>query len=51
LPASLVATAFLGEPVGASILAWWLLTEAPGFATLLGGSVILIGLFLTMRSA
>ena len=51
LPASVVATAFLGEPVGASILAWLFLAEAPGIATALGGGLILIGLFLTMRSA
>jgi drug/metabolite transporter (DMT)-like permease len=51
LPASVVATAFLGEPVGASVLAWLILGEAPGLATIVGGSVILAGLFLTMRSA
>jgi len=50
LPASVVATAFLGEPVGASVLAWLFLGELPGLATLAGGSVILVGLFLTLRS-
>jgi drug/metabolite transporter (DMT)-like permease len=50
-PASVVATAFLGEPVGASLLAWWFLGEVPGLATILGGAMILFGLFLTMRSA
>jgi drug/metabolite transporter (DMT)-like permease len=51
LPASAVATAFLGEPVGASVLAWLFLGELPGPATVLGGIVILIGLYLTLRSA
>jgi drug/metabolite transporter (DMT)-like permease len=50
LPASVVATAFLGEPVGASILAWVFLAEAPPPATLLGGTVIIGGLFLTVKS-
>jgi drug/metabolite transporter (DMT)-like permease len=51
LPASVVATAFLGEPVGASILAWLFLGELPSLATVVGGSVILTGLFLTLRNA
>jgi drug/metabolite transporter (DMT)-like permease len=51
LPASVVATAFLGEPVGASVLAWLFLGEVPSLATVAGGSVILVGLFLTLRSA
>jgi drug/metabolite transporter (DMT)-like permease len=51
LPASIVSTAFLGEPVGASLLAWAFLAEVPAPATVLGGSIILIGLFLTLRSA
>jgi len=46
-----VSTAFLGEPVGASLLAWAFLAEVPAPATILGGSIILIGLFLTLRSA
>jgi drug/metabolite transporter (DMT)-like permease len=51
LPASVVATAFLGEPIGASVLAWLFLGEVPSISTVAGGSVILVGLFLTLRSA
>ena len=50
LPASMVSTAFLGEPVGASLLAWVFLAEVPPPATVLGGAVILVGLFLTVKS-
>jgi drug/metabolite transporter (DMT)-like permease len=50
LPASVVSTSFLGEPIGASLLAWLFLGEIPATMTLLGGSVIIVGLFLTMRS-
>ncbi|MFN0070349.1 MAG: DMT family transporter [Chloroflexota bacterium] len=50
VPASAVATAFLGEPVGAAFLAWLLLSEAPGITTLAGGSVILLGLLITVKS-
>lgn len=51
LPASVVATAFLGEPVGAALLAWVFLGEVPSSATLVGGSVILAGVYVTARSA
>jgi len=44
LPASLVAVALLGEPVGSSALAWVLLREVPGPVTLLGALVILAGI-------
>jgi drug/metabolite transporter (DMT)-like permease len=44
LPASLVAVALLGEPVGSSLLAWALLREVPGPLTLAGAAVILAGI-------
>jgi drug/metabolite transporter (DMT)-like permease len=44
LPASLVAVALLGEPVGSSALAWALLHEVPGPVTLAGTVLILAGI-------
>lgn len=51
LPASVVATSFVGEPVGASTLAWLALGEAPSAFALSGGLVILLGIYLTARYA
>jgi drug/metabolite transporter (DMT)-like permease len=42
--AALVSVSMLGEPVGATLLAWWLLDEQPGLATLAGGVLILVGI-------
>ncbi|MBA3424038.1 MAG: DMT family transporter [Rubrobacteraceae bacterium] len=47
--ASAVSGAVLAEPVIASFLAWLILAEKPGSATLLGGVVVLAGLFLLLR--
>jgi len=44
LPASLVAVALLGEPVGSSALAFVLLDELPGPVTLGGAALILAGI-------
>ena len=44
LPASLVAVALLGEPVGSSALAWGLLHEVPGPVTLGGAVLVLAGI-------
>ncbi len=49
LPVALVAVSFLGEPVGAAGLAWLLLAEPPTPAVLLGGAVILFGLYLAIQ--
>src|SRR5215207_11677656 len=47
--ASLVSGTILVEPVVAALLAWLLLSEKPGFATVLGGAVVLAGLYLLLR--
>lgn len=44
VPASVVSVSVLGEPVGASILAWALWRAVPGPLTLVGGTLILIGI-------
>lgn len=49
VPAHVVSTSVLGEPVGASILAFLLLPgETPGLWTILGGALIVTGLFLVL---
>ena len=47
-PTVVVATP-MGEPILASIMAWFLFQEAVGTATLIGGSVTLMGIFLLAR--
>ena len=48
--ASIVAVALLAEPVGATILAWLILGEPPGVATVIGGAVVLIGVYLAIAA-
>ena len=47
--ASIVSGTILAEPVVSALLAWLALSERPGLATLLGGAVVLLGLFLLLR--
>jgi len=49
LPASLVAIATLGEPVGSTILAYLFLQEDPGWLKIGGGALILAGIWLAAR--
>ncbi len=50
LPASVVGVAILGEPVLTTTWAWLLLHEAPPRTAFLGGAVILVGLYIALRS-
>ncbi|CAG1014860.1 hypothetical protein ANAEL_05099 [Anaerolineales bacterium] len=50
LPAALVAVTTLGEPIGSAILAFFILNETPGMATLVGGVFILTGIYLASRN-
>jgi drug/metabolite transporter (DMT)-like permease len=45
-----VSTAVLLEPVGAGVFAWLLFSEVPGGVTLLGGGMLLVGVFITVRT-
>jgi drug/metabolite transporter (DMT)-like permease len=47
--ASIVSGAVLAEPVIAAVLAWLVLSEKPGLATLFGGLVVIVGLYLLLR--
>lgn len=49
LPATVVSVSFLGEPIGAAILAWLLLGQPVPLTTVAGGAVILVGIWLTAR--
>ncbi len=46
--ATVVTIAILGEPVGATIWAWLILREAPSIAEVIGGSLILAGIFMAL---
>ena len=47
---TIVASTPMGEPVLASIMAWFLFQEAIGYPTFIGGSVTLIGLSILTRN-
>ena len=47
--ASVISGTVLAEPVVASLLAWLVLSEKPGIATVLGGAIVLVGIFLLLR--
>ena len=50
IPATLVAIITLVEPIGAAALAFFILQETPSTGVLLGGLLILAGLYLVARS-
>jgi drug/metabolite transporter (DMT)-like permease len=50
LPAAFVAVTTLGEPIGSAILAFFLLKETPTLAVIIGGGLILFGIYLASRS-
>lgn len=47
--ATIVAISLLGEPIGSTILAIIVFNEIPGFLTLIGGPITLIGIYIAMR--
>ena len=49
--APVVSISLLGEPIGATILAFLFLSEVPSGFTLLGGTITLIGIYLCVRSS
>jgi drug/metabolite transporter (DMT)-like permease len=48
LPASMVSVVILSEPVGATILAWWILSERPQAAMIAGGGLVLAGVLVAV---
>lgn len=51
LPVSVVSVAMLGDPVGTTLLAWLVLREPPPTTAIVGGALILLGLYLALRSS
>lgn len=49
LPASFVAVTTLAEPVGSAVLAYLILSETPTRGVLIGGILILIGIYLAAK--
>jgi drug/metabolite transporter (DMT)-like permease len=49
LPAAIVAVVTPGEPIGSAILAYFLLRERPTLAVLVGGVLILAGIYIAVR--
>ena len=47
--ASVISGTVLAEPVLAAVLAWLVLSEKPGSATILGGAIVLAGILLLLR--
>ena len=47
LESSVVSVSLLGEPVGATLLAFALLSETPTPSTVVGGCVVLVGIYVT----
>lgn len=47
---SVVSVSLLGEPVGSTLLALAIFTEVPGPATVIGGVIVLLGIFVTARA-
>ena len=47
--AAIVSGAILAEPVVATVLAWLFLSETPALPTVIGGVVVLTGLYLLLR--
>ncbi len=50
LPAAIVAVTTLGEPIGSAILAFFVLHETPTVTVLIGGALILAGIYIAARS-
>jgi drug/metabolite transporter (DMT)-like permease len=50
LPASLVSITLLGEPIGSTILAYFILKEAPTMLKLVGAGLILAGIYVASIS-
>jgi drug/metabolite transporter (DMT)-like permease len=49
IPVTFVSVAILGEPVGATLLGYFILDEVPTVKELVGGALILAGIFIVLR--
>ncbi len=46
---TIVSLTILGEPIGSTLLAWWILQEVPPPSTFVGGTLVLAGIVLGTR--
>jgi drug/metabolite transporter (DMT)-like permease len=51
LPASLSSVSLLIQPVMATLFAWWLFGEAVGPAQLIGGAIVLAGIWIAKKAS
>jgi len=49
IPVTFVSVAILGEPVGATLLGYFILDEVPTVKEIIGGALILVGIFIVLR--
>ncbi len=49
MPVTIVSVAILGEPIGATLLGYFILNEVPTANEIAGGFLILVGIFTVMR--
>ena len=45
LPAYVVSISLLAEPIGSGLLAWLFFQEIPSFGVILGGLIVIAGLY------
>jgi drug/metabolite transporter (DMT)-like permease len=50
LSAAFVSITLLGEPIGSTVLAFFLLAETPSMIKLVGGALILVGIYVASRT-
>ena len=48
LPAYIVSISLLAEPIGSGLLAWLFFQEMPSFGVILGGLIVIIGLYVVI---
>ena len=48
LPAYVVSISLLAEPIGSGLLAWFFFQEVPSFGVVLGGLVVILGLYVVI---
>ena len=48
LPAYIVSISLLAEPIGSGLLAWLFFQEVPSFGVVLGGLVVILGLYVVI---
>ena len=45
LPAYVISITLLAEPIGSGLLAWYIFTEVPSLGVLVGGLIVLVGVY------